>query len=237
MRSKRRLELALLVPAALLATAAPAQTGGGGVAGQESTGKAREEKARGGAHASAPGGQAPKGQTPKGQALSALAKKGEYLTLTSGCHDCHTPLMQTPGGPAPDMARMFSGHPEGMALPPPPALPAGPWQVVATPTLTAWAGPWGVSYAANITPDAETGLGAWTEAQFIEALRNGRHQGRGRPILPPMPWMYVGQRTDAELRAMWAYLQSVPPVRNRVPEPQPPQGVGGSPPGPGQPQR
>ncbi|HET9157984.1 MAG TPA: hypothetical protein VFN91_15035, partial [Myxococcaceae bacterium] len=56
----------------------------------------------------------------------------------------------------------------------------------------------------------------------IEAMRTGRHQGRGRPILPPMPWFVVAQHTDAELKAIWAYLRRVPPVVNRIPAPRPP---------------
>lgn len=152
---------------------------------------------------------------------SARVKRGEYLVLTSGCHDCHTPLKPGPNGPEPDLSRMLSGHPEDLKMPPPPR-PVGPWIVAGAGTLSAWAGPWGVSYAANLTPDPETGLGRWTEATFIQALRTGRHLGRGRPILPPMPWMYVGKMVDEDLRALFAYLQTVPPIRNRVPDPQPP---------------
>ena len=53
--------------------------------------------------------------------------RGEYLVTTSGCHDCHTPLKMGAKGPEPDMTRALSGHPEGMALPPAPRLPEGPW--------------------------------------------------------------------------------------------------------------
>ena len=74
-------------------------------------------------------------------------------------------------------------------------------------------------HAANITPDRETGLGAWTEQQFMDTIRNGRHQGRGRQLLPPMPWQNYAQMTDADLKAVFAYLRSIPSISNKVPDP------------------
>jgi hypothetical protein len=106
-----------------------------------------------------------------------------------------------------------------MVMPAPPTLPAGPWIGVMSATNTAWAGPWGVSYTANLTPDKETGLGDWTEEQFIATMRTGRHQGKGRPILPPMPFWMVGALGDEDIKSVFAYLQSLPPVKNRVPAP------------------
>lgn len=150
--------------------------------------------------------------------------RGKYLVITSGCNDCHTPWKMGPKGPEPDMSRMLSGHPESMALPPPPK-PQGPWLVAAAATNTAWSGPWGVSFTANLTPDAETGLGKWTQRNFFEAIRTGRHMGRGRPILPPMPIPMYKNFNDADLGAIFAYLRSIPPVSNRVPEPLPPAGT------------
>ncbi len=87
---------------------------------------------------------------------------------------------------------------------------------------TAWAGPWGVSYSANLTPDENTGIGSWSEETFVGALRTGRHMGVSRPILPPMPWGAFRNLIDEDLRSIYAYLRTVPPVRNRVPEPLPP---------------
>ncbi|HEX6396602.1 MAG TPA: hypothetical protein VFZ95_04205, partial [Steroidobacteraceae bacterium] len=110
--------------------------------------------------------------------------RGKYLVTTSGCHDCHTPLKMTPQGPAPDMDRMLSGHPEQLDMPAAPQLPAGPWIVAVAGTNTAWSGPWGVSFTANLTPDRETGLGKWTVRNFTETIRTGRHLGRGRELLP-----------------------------------------------------
>lgn len=147
--------------------------------------------------------------------------RGRYIVTVSGCNDCHTPWHMGPNGPEPDMSRMLSGHPENAEMPTPPA-PVGPWVVAAAATNTAWSGPWGVSYTANLTPDPETGLGRWTQRNFTETIRTGRHLGRGRAILPPMPIPMYRNFTDADLEAIYAYLQSIPPVRNRVPEPLPP---------------
>ena len=85
-----------------------------------------------------------------------------------------------------------------------------------------WSGPWGVSYSAKLTPDKETGLGAWTARIFKDAIRSGRHQGRGRPILPPMPIAMYKHFTDEDMAAIFSYLQSIPAIKNRVPEPLPP---------------
>ena len=96
--------------------------------------------------------------------------------------------------------------------------------MTAAATNTAWAGPWGVSFTANLTPD-ETGLGKWTERNFMEAIRTGKHMGRGRPILPPMPVMVYRNLTDEDLKSVYAYLRTIPAIHNRVPEPLPPAGA------------
>ena len=152
-------------------------------------------------------------------AAAAKAARGKYLVNTSGCHDCHTPFKMGANGPEPDMSRMLSGHPESLQMPPVPALPQGPWLVVSAATNTAWAGPWGVSFTANLTPDAETGLGQWSVSDFKNTIRTGRHLGRGRAILPPMPIPVYNNFTDRDLEAIYAYLRTVPALKNRVPEP------------------
>jgi hypothetical protein len=144
--------------------------------------------------------------------------RGRYLVKIMGCNDCHTPWHMGPNGPEPDMRRELSGHPEGLGVKAPPAL-GEPWTWAAVGTNTAFAGPWGVSFTANLTPDPETGLGKWTADTFVAAIRSGRHEGQGRPILPPMPWPMYRNATDADLRAVFAYLQTIPKVRNRVPQP------------------
>jgi mono/diheme cytochrome c family protein len=148
--------------------------------------------------------------------------RGKYLVSAMACADCHTPWVVDETGPHPDETRAFSGHPADLVMPPAPELPEGPWQMVVAATNTAWAGPWGVSFTANLTADPETGLGPWSEDDFIQTLRNVRHRGRGRELLPPLPAWAIGQLSDDDLRAVFAYLQSLPPIHNRVPEPIPP---------------
>ena len=146
-------------------------------------------------------------------------KRGEYLVTFGGCHDCHTPLMMGPNGPEPDMTRALSGHPQDFPVSGQAKLEE-PWMAATTPTLTAWSGPWGVSFTANLTSDPETGiLRDFTEEQFIQTMRTGRHQGQGRQILPPMPWQGIGMLTDDDLKAIFAYLRQVPPIKNKVPDP------------------
>jgi hypothetical protein len=162
-------------------------------------------------------------QTPAEPAsASAKLARGKYLVTIAGCNDCHTPWKPGPNGAEPDMSRMLSGHPESMAMPPAPTLPKGPWLVSAAATNTAWSGPWGVSFTANLTPDPETGLGKWTLRNFVDTIRTGRHMGRGRPILPPMPIPMYKHMTDDDLEAVYTFLQSIPAITNRVPEPLPP---------------
>jgi hypothetical protein len=147
-------------------------------------------------------------------------KRGEILVRAGACNDCHTPMQfdEKLGMPVPIADRMLSGHPEG-APDPASGLAQGD-QAAIGPTFTSFRLPFGVSYTANLTPDVETGLGKWSEEQFLVAMRTGQHMGvRGRPILPPMPWMSLKDLPDDDLKAIWAYLQSVPAVRNRVPEP------------------
>jgi mono/diheme cytochrome c family protein len=151
----------------------------------------------------------------------ARVARGKYLVDTGGCGDCHTPLKIGANGPEPDMTRLLSGHPASLRMPPAPKLPAGPWGVVVSATNTAWAGPWGVTFTANLTPDA-SGLGGWTAKQFADTMRTGKHLGVGREILPPMPIPAYRNFNDADLEAIFAYLQSIPAVKNKVPAPLPP---------------
>jgi mono/diheme cytochrome c family protein len=144
--------------------------------------------------------------------------RGEYLVKLGGCADCHTPKIMTAQGPVDDKSRAFSGHPADVELPPA-ELGSGPWGA-ATAGMTAWAGPWGVSYAANLTSDPATGL--FSEQTFIAAMRSGKKRGFGRDILPPMPWQPLSEASEDDLKAIYAYLCSLPPVHNSVPEPTPP---------------
>lgn len=147
--------------------------------------------------------------------------RGKYLVMAGACHDCHTPFKMGPKGPEPDMSRMLSGHPETLKMGPPPKLENG-WVYAGSGTNTAYVGPWGVSYAINLTPDQNTGLGIWTEDQFVKAIKTGKHFGVSRPIQPPMPWQSYSNMTDEDLKAIYVYLRSVPPITNHVPDYEPP---------------
>ena len=150
---------------------------------------------------------------------SARIDRGKYLVTITSCGDCHTPFKMTERGPVPDQSRMLSGHPAGFEVGKAPDLGKGPWVWAGVGTNTAFAGPWGITYAINLTPDKVSGLGGggWDEARFIKAMRTGKHFGEARPILPPMPWQGLSQATDEDLKSIWAYLQTVPAVKNEVP--------------------
>ena len=164
------------------------------------------------------GGDAPKPDVRRTQARVA---RGKYLVDFGSCSDCHTPKIWTDGQPADDPARRLSGHPETNKVVDAPPLPA-PWIAATNPDFTAWAGPWGISYAMNLTPDENTGIGSWSEETFIKAVKTGKHMGVSRPILPPMPWPSFRNLTDEDLKSIYAYLRSIPAVQNRVPDPVPP---------------
>lgn len=127
-------------------------------------------------------------------------RRGEQLVAIEGCNDCHTPLKTSLEGPVPDTSRLLSGHPEELEVP-----------------TTAFEAPWGTAFPANLTPDRETGLGDWTDQNFIQTMRTGRHLGTGRALAKH--WPAATKRTDAELRAIYLYLRSIPAIRNHVPPP------------------
>ncbi|MGG5823123.1 c-type cytochrome [Falsiroseomonas sp. HW251] len=118
---------------------------------------------------------------------AALLERGRYLVeVTGACGNCHTPM----GPNGPDMSRNLAGGS---------VFDEQPFRAV----------------SANITPDPETGIGRWTDAQIMRAIREGIRPD-GSLIGPPMPFgMYRGL-SDGDLQAMVAYLRTVPPVRNAV---------------------
>ena len=158
---------------------------------------------------------------PKEVADSTL-KRGEYLVAIMGCDDCHTPKKMGSHGPEPDASRRFMGHPANQPLASIDTSALRHW-VLFDMGQTAAVGPWGISYAANISSDA-TGIGTWTEAQFFTAIRKGKYKGleASRPLLPPMPWMQYARTSDEDLKAIFAYLKSSRPVQNVVPDAVPP---------------
>jgi hypothetical protein len=146
-----------------------------------------------------------------------LIKRGLYLTTVGACNDCHSPKVMTPYGPDTDTTRKLSGHPENEKLP---MVGNSENWILFSMGLTGFVGPWGTSYAANLTPD-ETGIGNWTFEQFKTALRKGKYKGLegGRDLLPPMPWIMYRNFTDEDILAVFTYLKSLPPIKNVVPAP------------------
>ncbi len=147
----------------------------------------------------------------------AQIEKGKYLVEIMGCADCHAPKKMTAQGPVPDPDLGLSGHPA--KIPMGKVVKTQDW-VLFHPMNTIAVGPWGASFAANITPDA-TGIGTWTEEQFIIALTEGKSKGMrtARPLLPPMPWPNYIHAKKEDLVAIFAYLKSCKPVENVVPQP------------------
>jgi mono/diheme cytochrome c family protein len=118
-----------------------------------------------------------------------LVERGRYLVNgIAGCGNCHT--MQGPNGPA-----------AGMDL-------AGGLEMKDR-FFTAW--------SSNITPDVETGIGRWSDEQIINGIREGRRPD-GSAIGLPMPFRMYRMIADSDVRAMVAYLRTVPAIRNEVPK-------------------
>jgi hypothetical protein len=158
--------------------------------------------------------------------FGSQVKWGEHLVTVSGCNDCHTPKIMTDKGMIMDTARRLSGHPSEMPSPDVNRKDAESKGLIITNSLTAWVGPWGVSFTANLTPDP-TGTGNWNLQNFMTAIRDGKSKGLpgARTLLPPMPWEQFRNMTDDELMAIFAYLRSIKPIHNVVPAPIPPISV------------
>ncbi|MDZ4071953.1 MAG: c-type cytochrome [Sediminibacterium sp.] len=157
-----------------------------------------------------------------------LIARGKYLVTVSGCNDCHSPKIMTPMGPIPDTTRLMSGYPSEKGIPTlSEALAKDQSWVKMSHDVTAFAGPWRMTFGANLTPDEATGIGNWTEEVFVKTIRTGKHLGQegGRPVMPPMPWYMIAKMTDEDLSSMYQYLMSLPAISNRVPAPIPPNEI------------
>lgn len=152
-----------------------------------------------------------------------MVERGRYLVSTIGCEDCHSPKMMTDHGPVPDPATRFAGHIDGDLTAKVNKDALKDWALFSM-GLTAAVGPWGISYAANISSD-DSGIGTWSEEQFIRALREGQFKGLvgTRKLLPPMPWQDFANLSDEDLKAIYLYLKSTKPVHNVVPPPVSPE--------------
>jgi len=149
-----------------------------------------------------------------------LIKRGEYLVQITGCNDCHSPKKMGANGPEIIPELMLSGYPADMPIPRGDKNVLSAGFSVFAPDLTAAAGPWGVSFAGNLTPDPN-GIGSWTEEQFKKALTQGKFKGqdKGRMLLPPMPWGNYTKMADEDVKAIFTYLKSIKAVNNKVPPP------------------
>lgn len=151
-----------------------------------------------------------------------MVKRGSYLVNSMGCDDCHSPKKMGPNGPEIIPELRFSGYPaDRPLLPVDTNVVKNGWMMLGT-DLTSAVGPWGQSFAANLTSDP-TGTGNWKEEQFIKAIREGKYKGldNTRPLLPPMPWFVYKNLTDDDLKSIFAFLQTTSPVKNVVPAPIP----------------
>lgn len=149
---------------------------------------------------------------------------GEHLVTILDCETCHSPKIMTEKGPVPDPALKLSGHPASQASAQVDREVLEQNGYAATNShMTSWTGPWGISYAGNLTPDA-TGLGNWSEENFSLSMRKGKFKGLpdGRTLLPPMPWPSFSHMTNNEISAIFAYLKTVTPIENIVPAADPP---------------
>lgn len=151
-----------------------------------------------------------------------MVEQGKYLVEASDCIDCHTPFKMTANGFVPDTSLYLSGVSQNAVTPT--ELDAAEMNLINSQGMiqfpdNAFAGPWGISFPANITPDSTTGIGGWTADIFIRTIRNGKYHGvlTGRDLMPPMPWQDFKNFTDEDLRAIFAYLQTIPAIHNRVP--------------------
>jgi mono/diheme cytochrome c family protein len=125
-------------------------------------------------------------------AADPAVERGKYLVNVAGCNDCHTPGYFLGKS---DVARFLGGSEVGFEIP---GL--------------------GVFHGPNLTPDKETGLGGWTDAQILTALQKGTRPD-GRMLAPIMPWHAFANLTPQDAQAIVAFLRSLPPVKNKVPGP------------------
>ena len=153
----------------------------------------------------------------------AITKHGEYLVGIMGCNDCHSPKRMGEKGPEIIPELMLSGYPADRPVVEFKDSLIQKGFAIFYPDLTAAIGPWGTTFAGNLTPD-ETGIGNWTEEQFKKALTEGKFKGldNGRMMLPPMPWQNYVNMSDEDINAIFAYLKSIKAVSNVVPTPIPP---------------
>jgi mono/diheme cytochrome c family protein len=153
----------------------------------------------------------------------AMIKHGEYLVTIMGCNDCHSPKRMGARGPEIITELMLSGYPSDRPVVAYKDSIIQQGFAMFYPDLTAAIGPWGTTFAGNLTPD-DSGIGTWSEEQFKKALTEGKFKGmdNNRMLLPPMPVENYRNMKDEDVAAIFQYLKSLTPVKNVVPAPIPP---------------
>ena len=159
-------------------------------------------------------------KTPVVMDSTEKVKRGEYLVSIIGCDDCHSPKRMGPMGPEIIPELRLSGYPSSRPIQKADSQVVKQGWALFGPDLTSAAGPWGMSFSGNLTSD-ETGIGNWTEENFLRAIRKGKYKGleNSRSLLPPMPWFVYKNMSDEDLKSIFAYLKTVKPVENVVPIP------------------
>jgi mono/diheme cytochrome c family protein len=127
-----------------------------------------------------------------GSGEAASVSRGKYLVTISGCNDCHTPGSFLGKR---DVSRTLGGSEVGFEIP----------------QLGVFVGP-------NLTPDKATGLGNWSTANIIKAIRTGIRPD-GRQLAPIMPYKDFARLTNDDATSIAMYLKSLPPIQNKVPGP------------------
>jgi hypothetical protein len=142
---------------------------------------------------------------------TSYIERGNYLVNYLGhCAGCHTPL--APNGES-DMNLYLSGVPSKYA-----GTKVGRSQVAGFP------GPRGARfYAKNLTPDPETGLGRWSEEQFVQTFKNGVRSDGTKYAVSPMEWNIYANMKEEDVRAMYRYLRTIKAIPNKVPANIPPK--------------
>jgi mono/diheme cytochrome c family protein len=124
-------------------------------------------------------------------------ERGEYLVELLGCGSCHTDGALEG---VPDFDKSLAGSSIGIAY----SNPMGDHLP-------------GIAFPPNLTPDLETGLGAWTDKQIMDAVKMGAGRHSNRKIVI-MPWQGYSRMTEEDVAAIVAYLRSIKPVRHKVPD-------------------
>lgn len=151
-------------------------------------------------------GFAAEGAVPEDWEQKSYVERGKYIVDHLGnCGGCHTPIQQNG---AADLQLYLSGAPAKFA-----GAKNGPPQLVGFPRPKA-----SRVYASNLTPDPETGLGKWSEKDFIQAFKKAIGPGGVKYLESPMDWDQYSNMKIEDIQAIYRYLRTVKPIKNKVPK-------------------